>query len=199
MSNNTFSVKYPQIVKGNIIFPPLPKKEFQIIYADPPWHYGGKRQHEGSMGKYAGGCLDFYPCIPTKELAKLEIEKIAGNDCLLFMWATSPHLDQAISLGKAWGFDYSTVAFVWDKQLHNPGRYTISQCELCLLFKKGKIPSPRGKRNVKQFFSQKRRAHSVKPNDIREKIVEMFPSQDKVELFAREKFDTWYPWGTEVV
>lgn len=192
------SVKYPQKSSSKIIFPPLPDKKYSIIYADPPWHYGGKLQHEGRKGDYAGGCLDFYPCIPTKDLSLLEIGKIQKSDCLLFLWATSPHLQQAIALGISWGFNYSTVAFIWDKQIHNPGRYTLSQCEMVLLFKHGKIPSPRGKRNIRQFFSEKRTEHSRKPNSIRELITEMFPEQKKIELFSRENVSGWDAWGREI-
>ncbi|MBT9164817.1 MAG: hypothetical protein DDT23_00824 [candidate division WS2 bacterium] len=54
------------------------------------------------------------------------------------MWVTSPHLAQGIELGHAWGFGYRTVAFVWDKMVHNPGQYTLSYCELCLVFKQGR-------------------------------------------------------------
>jgi len=28
---------------------------------------------------------------------------------------------------------------VWDKMVHNPGKYTLSNCELCLVFKHGRI------------------------------------------------------------
>lgn len=56
------------------------------------------------------------------------------------MWVTNPHLAQGIELGRAWGFEYRTVAFVWDKMVHNPGQYTMSYCELCLVFKRGRIP-----------------------------------------------------------
>ena len=45
----------------------------------------------------------------------------SDNDCLLYMWTSSPHLDQAIKLGDGWGFDYKTIAFVWFKQNVNPG------------------------------------------------------------------------------
>ena len=83
------------------------------------------------------------------------------------MWATNPHLDQAIELGKAWGFAWATVAFVWDKVRVNPGFYTMSQCELCLVFKRGKIPSPRGARNIRQLVTAKREAHSQKPDEVR--------------------------------
>lgn len=62
------------------------------------------------------------------------------------MWPTGPQLANAIKLSKAWGFEYKTVGFVWDKMVHNPGQYTLSQTEQVLIFKHGRIPRPRGAR-----------------------------------------------------
>ena len=28
------------------IYPPLPQKKYDVIYADPPWDYGGKMQYD---------------------------------------------------------------------------------------------------------------------------------------------------------
>lgn len=86
------------------------------------------------------------------------------------MWTTNPHLKQAIELGEHWGFEYKTVAFIWDKQSHNPGQYTLSNCELCLVFKKEKIPQPRGVRNIQQLLSIKRTNRSTNPPIIRSYI-----------------------------
>ena len=125
-------------------FPPLPSGLFDIIYADPPWDYKGQLQHAGEGSQDTGGAVRHYPTVTLDDLKTLDVPSISARDCLLFMWATNPHLDQAIDLGKAWSFAWATVAFVWDKVRVNPGFYTMSQCELCLVFKKGKIPSPRG-------------------------------------------------------
>jgi N6-adenosine-specific RNA methylase IME4 len=129
----------------------------------------------------------------------MPVRQIAKEDCLLFMWATSPHLEQAIELGSAWGFEYKTVAFVWEKQKTNPGYYTLSQCEMCLVGKKGKIPSPRGSRKERQFLSAMRGKHSEKPDEVRQRICKMFPTQKKVELFARTVPEGWSVWGNQVV
>jgi len=192
-----------------VLYPELPDKKFDIIYADPPWHYNGKLQFDKSSKSaekidlakkiFISSASFKYPTIKTKDLMKIPVQKIAKDDCLLFMWATNPHLSQAISLGEAWGFEYKTVAFIWDKMNHNPGQYTLSNCELCLVFKRGRIPKPRGARNVQQLVKSPRRAHSMKPDEIRQKIVEMFPKQEKIELFARERFDGWSQWGLEVL
>ena len=190
------------------MYPDLPDKKFDIIYSDPPWYYNGKMQFDKS-GKVLEN-IDFkkkifisaanfkYPTLKIKDMMKIPIQEICKDDCLLFMWATNPHLEQAISLGKAWGFEYKTVAFVWDKMNHNPGQYTLSYCELCLVFKRGRIPKPRGARNIKQLVKVPRGKHSEKPFEVIDGISKMFPSQDKIELFARKKVDGWSVWGLDV-
>jgi len=173
-------------------------KEYQIILADPPWDYQGQVQHNGKGGKDTGGAIKHYPTLTVAEMKTLPIGNLADKDCLLFMWSSSPHLDQAIELGKSWGFEWATVAFVWDKQKTNPGYYTLSSCELCLVFKKGKIPTPRGSRKERQLLSVLRGRHSEKPEEVRERIERMFPSQAKLELFARKKVEGWDSWGNEI-
>ena len=106
-------------------------------------------------------------------------------------------LDEAVSLGKAWGFKYITVAFIWDKQKVVVGNYTMSQCEYVLVFKRGRIPQPRGARNIQQLLSQKSGRHAAKPHEIRSRIDAMFPTQRKIELFARNSADGWTIWGDQ--
>ena len=179
-------------------FPDLPVSEFDIIYADPPWDYKGQLQHAGEGSCDTGGAIRHYGTVTLDDLKRLPVDRIAAGNSLLFLWATNPHLDQAIDLGKSWGFKWATVAFVWDKVRVNPGFYTMSQCELCLVFKKGKIPRPRGARNVRQFLSEKRRAHSRKPEEARRRIEKMFPELRKIELFARGPAPkNWTCWGSE--
>ena len=191
------------------LYPELPTEKFDIIYADPPWDYGGKLQFDKSSTNkedlnvarniFISSAGFKYPTLKTSELMKLPVQDISQDDSILFMWATNPHLAQAIELGTAWGFEYRTVAFVWDKMVHNPGKYTLSYCELCLLFKRGKIPSPRGARNVKQLIRSPRTAHSEKPLEVMEGIRAMFPTQKCIELFARKRFDDWSAWGLDVI
>ncbi len=184
-------------------FPPLPAPQpddrYGVIYADPPWDYRGQLQHAGPGSGDSGGAIRHYPTVRLNDLMQLNVASIAADDSLLFLWATSPHLDQAIDLGKAWGFAWATVAFVWDKQRVNPGYYTMSQCELCLVFKRGRIPAPRGARNVRQLVSEPRADHSRKPSEVRRRIERMFPEQRKIELFAREiEIPGWDTWGEAV-
>ena len=139
-----------------------------------------------------------YPTLKLKELVLLDVPSIAADDCILFMWTTGPQLANSVKLGESWGFEYKTVAFVWDKQVHNPGRYTLSQTEFVLAFKKGKFPSPRGARNVRQLVSIHRGEHSEKPSAVIDGITRMFPLQKKIELFARNNYEGWDNWGLEI-
>ncbi len=173
-------------------------KKYQIIYADPP--YSGTKGNPAIAPKSRIIDKDshHYSSMNRDEILKIPLHLIADDDCLLFLWVRSPMLDDGIDTGQAWGFNYKTIAFVWEKQRTNPGSYTLSQCEICLLFKKGKIPLPRGRRNIHQFLSEMRREHSQKPDTIRNRITKMFPTQNKIELFARQKVEGWDCWGNEV-
>ncbi len=75
---------------------------------------------------------------------------------------------------------------------------TLSQTEFVLVFKKGKFPSPRGARNIKQLVSVKRTTHSTKPDEVMKCIEQMFPTQEKIELFARKKVIGWDSCGLEI-
>lgn len=209
---SVYQKDYDQRAKNNTLaelYPPLPSGKFDIIYADPPWDYSGKMQFDrGSTSKetinlskkifISSACFK-YPTLKLEELKKLRLLDIATEDSLLFMWATNPFLDQAIELGKAWGFTYRTVIFIWNKMVHNPGKYNLSYCELCLLFKRGRIPSPRGARNTKQLVSVPRGKHSEKPIEVAKNIELMFPHHKRIELFARQAMPGWSSWGLELM
>lgn len=191
--------KEQNLVRNDGLVVPLPRRRYSVIYADPPWDYKGQKQHAGVGSDDTGGAISHYATVTTEQMKTWDISSICENDCLLFMWSSSPHLDQAIELGKAWGFSWATIAFIWHKQKTNPGFYTLSECEICLVFKKGKIPTPRGARNIRQFVSEMRGEHSQKPHEVRKRIEAMFPSQKRIELFARERALGWDVWGNEVV
>ncbi len=190
------------------LHPKLPEQKFDIIYADPPWDYDGKLQFDKSSKSaenidfarniFISSAVFKYPTLKLEQLVQIPIHRIAKDDCLLFMWTSSPHLVHAIELGNAWGFEYRTVAFVWDKMVHNPGKYTLSNCELCLVFKRGRIPTPRGARNIQQLIRSPRKKHSEKPKEVLQAIEKMFPTQERIELFARKKPVGWSVWGLEV-
>lgn len=181
----------------------LPPGPFDIIYADPPWSYSGDGLWDPSKvgGKRVpvhSSAVRNYETMHVRDIAAMPVGDIAADDSLLFIWVTSPCLPEGLAVLSAWGFKYATVAFVWDKERINPGYYTLSQCELCLVAKRGRIPRPRGARNIRQLHHEKRTIHSRKPDEIAHRIEQMFPEQRKIELFARRPRDGWAVWGNEV-
>jgi N6-adenosine-specific RNA methylase IME4 len=168
--------------------------KYQIIYADPPWKYGG---HGGSKWLPAS---NYYRTMTFDELVEFgaHVKNISADDCLLFMWCVSPELPRCIQVAESWGFKYITVAFVWHKRRANTGNYTMSGCELCLLFKKGRIPKDRVRRpGQKQFIEETISKHSAKPSAVRERIEKMFPISKKIELFSRGNFAGWDVFGDQ--
>ena len=179
----------------NVTFPSFPNKIYDILYIDPPWDYNTKCFRKN---KTEFAATDHYNTVKLKDLKELPINDIAAKDSLLYLWVTGPKMNEAIELIKSWGFTYSTVAFVWEKVYHNPGNYTMPSCEFCLVAKKGKIPQPRGAKNIKQFYMESRTIHSKKPDEFRKRIILMHPEQSKIELFARRSSDAnWDVWGDE--
>jgi N6-adenosine-specific RNA methylase IME4 len=77
-------------------------EKYPLIYADPPWDYKGQTQHGGKKSSDTGGAINHYPCLKLPQLKAMKpmIDELAADDCLLFMWSSSPHLDQAIELMK---------------------------------------------------------------------------------------------------
>lgn len=167
---------------------------FGVIYADPPWDY---------RTWSAGGRQVPYPTLPTADICSLPVRELAAEDCTLFLWATYPFLPDALTVVRAWGFRFRTVAFTWVK-LNPTGRgyafglgyWTRANPEVCLLATRGR-PARVG-RSVPNLIVAPRREHSRKPDEARERIVALCGDVPRVELFARERADGWDAWGNEV-
>lgn len=178
-------------------------KKYQVIYADPPWHFGGGGVFQDG-GRDIRKTADQYTLTKTSDLKKLDVESLAADDALMFMWTTDQHLPDALELFKAWGFKYSTVAFYWVKRYEsgalcsNVGCWTMKNCEMVLLGTRGKPLKLKQARNIKQLVEAVRRKHSQKPDEVRMRITELCGDVPRVELFARETPDGWDVWGNEV-
>jgi len=53
----------------------LPNKKYNIIYADPPWHYGSKSAINNSSGKTIKPLNNHYNTMTLNELKELPIKK----------------------------------------------------------------------------------------------------------------------------
>jgi len=189
-------------------------KKYNIIYADPPWGYSDKG--------CSGACEKHYSTMSVAELAALPVKDIAAKDAVLFLWATYPQLDEALTLIKAWGFTYKSIAFQWVKLnrtvniasavrafstnatledafkklcFFGLGRWTRGNTEPCLIAVKGK--PQRVSASVGQLVFAPLGRHSEKPAEVREKIIQLVGDLPRIELFARQAAEGWDCWGNE--
>jgi hypothetical protein len=73
---------------------PFPSQKYEVIYADPPWHYYGDPKKDQAAGKH-------YDLMSTADIASLPVRSITAPSAALFLWATGPRLPEAIEVMKA--------------------------------------------------------------------------------------------------
>lgn len=174
------------------------RNTYQIIYADPPWQYrvwSKKGSNRSAESHYSTMSID--------DICALPVEQLAAPDCTLFLWVTFPVLPDVFRVIKAWGFIYKTVAFTWVKRNKKSpgwfvgmGNWTRANAEICLLATKGK--PRRQAKNVRQIIDTPLEWHSKKPDETRDRIVQLMGDLPRIELFARQKPPGWDVWGNEV-
>ena len=175
------------------------RKKYTVIYADPPWHY--RVWSKKGNGRSAEA---HYPTMSMKDIKRLPIAQIAERDAALFLWVTSPMLQEAWEVMESWGFTYKSVAFVWIKQNRKSdalfwgmGYWTRANAEICLLATRGH--PKRVAKDVHQVILSHIEEHSKKPDDARKRIEQLMGDCARIELFARQKSPGWDVWGNEVV
>jgi N6-adenosine-specific RNA methylase IME4 len=183
----------------------LPKGPYSAIVCDPPWSFltytGSGTPHRTEE--------DHYPVETVEEMRNIPVADIAAKDCALFMWVIGSHLDQALELGRAWGFRYVTDAFTWVKVGKNDpsvrpismGYWSRKQTETCLLFTRGR--PKRLDAGVRQLLESDahviyaaKREHSRKPDEQYDRI-ERLVAGPYLEMFSRQSRDGWDSWGLE--
>lgn len=191
-------------------FPDLPKGHYGAILADPPWRFevwSGDTpvKKRGSTSTYTSAAVH-YETMTMREIARLPVDDLAADDCVLFMWACWPSIVDALRIIEAWGFTYKTCAFSWmkgdpyrlfaDEQTPSMGLgyWTRANTEPCLLATRGK--PKRTSADVRQGIISPRREHSRKPDEIHDRI-ERLVTGPYVELFARTTREGWDCWGNQ--
>jgi N6-adenosine-specific RNA methylase IME4 len=175
--------------------------KFSVIYADPPWKYSAPPPRAGHAH-----AAKIYRCLSRKQLEMLPVASLAADDCVLLLWSTVTHLEQALHLMRHWGFDYRGIFINWVKLTKRgnphsmPGPYSRCGSELLLLGMKGRARSvlrPKVK-SKQQVLMAPVGKHSAKPALVRDRIDEIFAGQ-KIELFARDAPERkdWHYWGDQ--
>ena len=161
-------------------------KKYRVIYADPPWSYNDK-QDTAKLG----GAEKYYHTMALDDICAIQVP--TEKNAVLFLWATSPLLPEALAVITDWGFTYKS-SFIWDKVSHAMGHYNSVRPEFLLIAVKGSC-TPDVKKLYDSVVSIERTEHSRKPAYFRELIDELYPIGERIELFAREAADGWDVWG----
>ncbi len=163
--------------------------QYDVILADPPWKYGDQ------LTEAYGPTMFHYPAMTVRQLCDLDVRGLAHENAVLSLWVTSPLLEDAFPIIKAWGFEYKS-SFVWDKIRHNMGHYNSVRHELLLICTRGSC-LPDVPELIDSVQSIERTTHSAKPEEFRAIIDKLYPNGRRIELFARAEAEGWERWGNQ--
>lgn len=189
-------------------------KKYEIIYADPGWQFSNKK----TGGYMKSGAASKYTVKSIADLKRMDVNSLAADNCVLFMWWVGSMPQEAIDLVESWGFTLRNMnGFVWNKltqtgkQHFGMGFYTRAGSESVIIATKGKFKTK--SRSVRAVFHadaqiqfegklpkdrNKKVIHSRKPNQVRDLIVELCGDLPRLEMFARTETEGWDVFGDEV-
>lgn len=168
-------------------------KTYSVIYADPPWNYGGS---------FKGSFCDpsvHYPLMSTAAIQALPVKRCLNKDAALYLWVPSCLLEDGLAVLKAWGFSYVS-SMVWCKNRPVMSRGpTKTAHEMLLIGKKGGSIHKLDQR-LNSWVMTVAKAHSKKPDEFAKMLDAMYPRFSKLEMFARQpRGKHWTVFGNEVV
>jgi len=168
-------------------------EKFRVIYADPAWSYNDKQDTP-----QLGGAAKHYQTMSVEQICQLPVKQIAEKDSVLFLWVTSPLLEDSFRVINEWGFKYKT-SFIWDKVKHNMGHYNSVRHEILLIATKGSCVSDNKRLYDSVQAIERNDNHSEKPIEFLNIIDDLYNYGNKLEMFCRNiKKSNWYGWGNEL-
>ena len=159
---------------------------FHGIISDPPWKFLLRSDRGGRKSAQA-----HYDCMTLDDIKSLPVQKLAADDCLLWLWTTGPFLRIAMDVLDAWGFTYKTSGH-WNKITKNgkpgfgTGYWVRTSSEPYIIATRGrpKIYS----RSERSSFDGPLREHSRKPLEGIQQFCRM-TIPPRLEMFSREHHD----------
>lgn len=183
-----------------------------------PFFYAGRRM--GFVDKH-------YETMDIEDLCCMcqdWLEPFLADDCVLLMWATGPKAHGALAVMNSWKFDYKNKLFYWLKTYGDGkpslglGSYTRTCMEELLIGTRGDALKKYVNKDVAKYTSQafiadkerpcletsqsnaiEKMKHSEKPAKFRRLLDDFFGNAtNKLELFARERYEGWIPYGNQL-
>lgn len=197
-------------------------QKFSFIYADPPWAEAVRSAPYPTMPTGKDGDVPnkngTYPSICAMAG---DIKALAAKDSVLWLWTTSSLLVNGLGVLEAWGFKYVT-SIIWvkdhanaskgavlpkhevilvGKMLCDDGEVLGEDQDIVLVAKRNAgLGSPR--KPIKPIASVielplHKVVHSQKPEEVADAAAGLYPTQAKLELFARQPRNGWTTWGNQ--
>lgn len=200
------------------------RPNYGAIHADPPWRF------ETISDKGRGRCPDgrlpiddvplleprppsvaaakHYETMPTDEICAMDFGQHESPHCVLYLWGTFAMIEDAMRVGKAWGFRYVS-ARVWVKTRVSgfdpiltldqnfpmgTGYVTRGNPEPLLIFTRGR---PEFRAPPRALIIAPRREHSRKPDVVWRDIERQVPGP-YLEVFARQRRPGWDAIGNQL-
>ncbi len=168
------------------------------IVADPGWPFS-------DMGSRATPDYLRRSPMTLEEIRNLPVQAIRAEQSHLYLWAVDAHLEFALGVIRAWGFEFKhTIPWVKRRPAYMGGKpgelmmglghYYRKAHELCLFATAGECKVHR--HDQLSVIEAPRRAHSEKPERLQD-LAEIMSPGPRLELFARRQRKGWISWGDE--
>jgi N6-adenosine-specific RNA methylase IME4 len=168
---------------------------YSLVMIDCAWRFLARSPKGETKSPQA-----HYKTMTLDEIRALPVADLAAPDCLLWMWATSPMLDEQISIMKDWGFRFRTAG-CWTKTTKNgklafgTGYILRGNVEFYLI---GAIGNPKtASKSIRSGFLAEIREHSRKPDCAYEMARDLVPYGRAADVFSRQTRDGWDSFGDQ--
>ncbi|MGN7749753.1 MT-A70 family methyltransferase [Sinorhizobium sp. 22678] len=176
-------------------FDPLLPIHYEMIVIDIPWPFD--LYSDAGAKKSASA---HYDLMSAAQIRALPVGQLASMDCLIYSWATAPHLPFAVECLKAWGFEYKSF-MAWRKTTAagkvrmGTGYRVRTTGEIVLV---GTLGNPKQFHVPPTIFDGIAREHSRKPDEFYDLCDRVMPHARRADVFAREHRAGWHAFGNEV-
>lgn len=175
-------------------------EKYDLILADPPWKQsrGGRK----NVREKSSGLPLEYPTCSLEEIEShlRQADSLTGENAVLFLWTIDKYLFEAQHIAEKLGYKLH-ARLIWNKVTGIPAAFTVRFGHEYLLYMyKGKLrpvaQEERGK--IHTVFTEQVKRHSQKPEVSFDIIQRLYPSEKKLEMYARTQRNGWDCWGNEV-
>lgn len=202
MTETLFDISKPILPPAAMPWPfdPLPRHSHDLIMVDPNWDF----ETWSAKGKAKKHAASHYHTDPISLIKSYPVRDLAHRNCVLWLWATHPMIDQQIEVCRAWGFKFVTTG-VWVKRTKNQklafgtGYRLRCASEPFII---GTIGFPLTAKSVRTVVEGPIREHSRKPDEAYAAAEQLLPrtmwgAARRADLFSRETREGWSSWGDE--